>query len=254
MTPLPRPSIDTGMGLERIAAVLQGKLSNYDTDLLAPIIDRAAELFGKSVRRGRARRHRAAHQCRPCPRHCVPDSRRRDALERRPRLCAAQNHAPGHAQRPHDRREEPYLYQAHRLCRRADARRLSGDDGKHPARRARGEGRGASLRDHVPGGREVLPRRSEIRCERRAARRGCVQALRHLRPGARRAGRDGARARPDHRSRGFDAEMEKQRTRARASWKGAEKAQVNPMSIKALPSTEFVGRETLEAPVEVRLS
>jgi alanyl-tRNA synthetase len=44
--PLPRPSIDTGMGLERVAAVLQGKLSNYDTDLLQPIIVRAAELFG----------------------------------------------------------------------------------------------------------------------------------------------------------------------------------------------------------------
>jgi alanyl-tRNA synthetase len=44
--PLPRPSIDTGMGLERVAAVLQGKLSNYDTDLLEPIIVRAAELFG----------------------------------------------------------------------------------------------------------------------------------------------------------------------------------------------------------------
>src|SRR5580658_2776754 len=46
MTPLPRPSIDTGMGLERMACVLQGKLSNYDTDLLRPIIDRAAELCG----------------------------------------------------------------------------------------------------------------------------------------------------------------------------------------------------------------
>ena len=46
MTPLPRPSIDTGMGLERLAAVLQGKLSNYDTDLIRPIIDRAGELCG----------------------------------------------------------------------------------------------------------------------------------------------------------------------------------------------------------------
>jgi alanyl-tRNA synthetase len=46
MTPLPRPSIDTGMGLERIAAVLQGKLSNYETDLLQPIIINAADMFG----------------------------------------------------------------------------------------------------------------------------------------------------------------------------------------------------------------
>ena len=49
LTPLPRPSIDTGMGLERTAAVLQGKISNYDTDLLLPIIHRAAELFGNLV-------------------------------------------------------------------------------------------------------------------------------------------------------------------------------------------------------------
>jgi alanyl-tRNA synthetase len=48
MTPLPRPSIDTGMGLERIAAVLQGKLSNYETDLILPIIHHAADLFGVS--------------------------------------------------------------------------------------------------------------------------------------------------------------------------------------------------------------
>jgi alanyl-tRNA synthetase len=46
LEPLPRPSIDTGMGLERIAAVMQGKLSNYDTDLICPIIHKAADIFG----------------------------------------------------------------------------------------------------------------------------------------------------------------------------------------------------------------
>jgi alanyl-tRNA synthetase len=48
MTPLPKPSIDTGMGLERIAAIMQGVISNYDTDLIRPIIHRAGELFGKT--------------------------------------------------------------------------------------------------------------------------------------------------------------------------------------------------------------
>ena len=52
LTPLPRPSVDTGAGLERIASILQGVDSNFHTDLFVPLIERAAELVGKPYDRG----------------------------------------------------------------------------------------------------------------------------------------------------------------------------------------------------------
>jgi alanyl-tRNA synthetase len=47
LRPLPAPCVDTGMGLERVAAVVQGKLSNYESDLFAPLIAAVAERAGK---------------------------------------------------------------------------------------------------------------------------------------------------------------------------------------------------------------
>ncbi len=48
--PLPKPSIDTGMGLERISAVLQNVLSNFETDLFTPLIAKAAQLTGQNLK------------------------------------------------------------------------------------------------------------------------------------------------------------------------------------------------------------
>ena len=63
--PLPRPSIDTGMGLERLAAVAQGRLSNYDTDLFTPILGaigkRAGQTYGEEETTDRSMRVVADH-------------------------------------------------------------------------------------------------------------------------------------------------------------------------------------------------
>jgi alanyl-tRNA synthetase len=51
LEPLPKPSIDTGAGLERITSVLQGVVSNYDTDLFIPLVKRAAELTSTALKK-----------------------------------------------------------------------------------------------------------------------------------------------------------------------------------------------------------
>ena len=56
--PLPKPSIDTGMGLERMASILQGKTDNYDTDLFRRLIDASAQATGQHAHGAHAASHR----------------------------------------------------------------------------------------------------------------------------------------------------------------------------------------------------
>ena len=161
MTPLPRPSIDTGMGLERTACVLQGKLSNYETDLLRPIIDRAAELcgvtYGENDRTDVALRINADHSRATAfliHDGVMPSNEGRGYVLRKIMRRAIRNARMIGQQ-------DPYLYRAHRIRGGADEARVSGDDGEHPARGARGEGRRTSLRDYVSGCREDVSSRSQ---------------------------------------------------------------------------------------------
>ena len=82
------------MGLERVTAVLQGKRSNYDTDLFTPLLAAIGERAGHELRRhdGAARRVDARGR-RPHARDDVSHRRRRRAVERVARLRAAQDHA-----------------------------------------------------------------------------------------------------------------------------------------------------------------
>ncbi|HVO99881.1 MAG TPA: alanine--tRNA ligase [Bryobacteraceae bacterium] len=250
MTPLPKPSIDTGMGLERIAAVMQGVLSNYDTDLIKPIMFRAAELFGKkpgedsrvdTVLRINADHARATAFL--ISDGVVPSNEGRGYVLRKIMRRAMRNaRMIGTA--------DPYLY------------KLTEFVAEH-------------MRDAYPEMMESIPRVARVvkdeehryattfQVAEKVFQDEAKSAVGGVLPGAaafklydtyglaideqeEMAREFGLSIDRD----GFDAEMEKQRTRARASWKGAEKAAVNPV-YQALPRTEFIGRETLEAPATV---
>src|ERR1700684_3165824 len=250
MTPLPQPSIDTGMGLERISCVLQGKISNYDTDLLNPIIHRAADMFGvvygDDARTDVALRINADHtRAAAFLIHdgVTPSNEGRGYVLRKIMRRAIRNaRMIG--------REEPYLYELTGFV--ADlmkpgypemldsiqrvARVVKDEEHRYATTFQVAEKVFLDEAKSAAGG--VLPGPAAFKLydtfglaldeqEEMARERGLTID-----------------------QQGFHAEMEKQRSRARASWRGADKAQIAPV-YKDLPTTEFVGRETLESPVKV---
>ncbi len=250
MTPLPRPSIDTGMGLERVAAVLQGHLSNYETDLLHPIVVRAAELmkvkFGADPRTDTALRINADHaRATAFLIHdgVVPANEGRGYVLRKIMRRAMRNGRIVGA-------GEPYLHQLTAFV--AELMKPA-----YPELQESVERVSRMVRD------EENRYATTFQVAERYFADEAKSAANNVLPGAaafklydtfglaldeqeEMAREFGLSIDRDN----FTAEMEKQRARARASWKGADKAQVADV-YKELPPVEFIGRETLEAPVEV---
>jgi alanyl-tRNA synthetase len=250
MTPLPKPSIDTGMGLERVACALQGKITNYETDLLRPIIDRAAELigvtYGDSERSDVAMRINADHSRATAfliHDGVVPSNEGRGYVLRKIMRRAIRNaRMLG--------RVDPYLYQltgfVAELMKPGYPELM--ESIQRVARVVKDEEHRYATTFQVAEKVFVEEAKSAVD----GVLPGTVAFKLYDTYGLALDEQDEmARERSlsiDH--AGFEAEMEKQRTRARASWKGADKTQIAPV-YRDLPPTEFIGRETLEAPVKV---
>jgi alanyl-tRNA synthetase len=250
LTPLPRPSIDTGMGLERIAAVLQGKLSNYETDLIRPIIDRAAGMFGVAYgddpKVDTALRIVADHS--RATEFLISDGVLPSNDGRGYVLRKIMRRAMRHARRIGV--EEPFLYQLTGFVAEL-MREPYPDLMDNLARVAR------VVKDEEHRYATTFQLAEKIFHDE--ARSAVGKAL----PGAvafklydtyglpldeqlEMAREQGITIDTE----GFRAEMEKQRERARASWRGAEKAAIAPVYqqlVERGPS-RFTGYETLESP------
>ncbi|HLK68775.1 MAG TPA: alanine--tRNA ligase [Bryobacteraceae bacterium] len=251
LTPLPRPSIDTGMGLERVAAVLQGKLSNYDTDLIRPIIDYAENLFGGRLTGDSPDRVATALRI-------AADHARATAFLIHDGVLPS-NEGRGYVLRKIMRRamrnvrmigvEEPFLYKLTGFV--ADLMQ-----GPYPE----------MLESVQRVARVVKDEEHRYASTFLEAEKQFNEAVRslssHTLPGAVAfklydtfglaldEQEDMAREHGlgiDH--EGFEQEMERQRERARASWKGAEKGAVVPAYQKLLEygRTKFLGYGELEA-------
>ncbi|MDQ2712148.1 MAG: alanine--tRNA ligase [Acidobacteriota bacterium] len=250
LTPLPKPSIDTGMGLERVAAVLQGHLSNYDTDLIRPIIEHAAGLLHvkrhENERVDTALRINADHaRATTFLIHdgVVPSNEGRGYVLRKIMRRAMRNGRLVGA-------NEPYLHKLTGFV--ADLMKPAYPELQESIERVsrivrEEEGRYAStfqvaerfFQDEAKSAvNGVLPGAAAFKLYDTYG-----LALDEQEEMAREFGLAIDRE-------NFASEMDKQRTRARASWKGGDKAQIADI-YKQLSPVEFIGRELLESPVEV---
>jgi alanyl-tRNA synthetase len=248
LTPLPRPSIDTGMGLERVAAVLQGKLSNYETDLLQPIIQHASGLFKSAG----AHDDRLEVVLRICADHAraaaflihdgvIPSNDGRGYVLRKIMRRAMRNARMIGVQ-------DPFLHEMTRFV--ADFMKPAYPEMLESADRV---ARVVKEEEHRYANTFQVAERV-FHDEAKSAQGGVLSgaasfklydtfglALDEQEEMAREFGLHIDRA-------GFDAEMERQRERARASWKGADKAQVPPVYHELLGEgrTRFLGYDGTE--------
>ena len=260
LTPLPRPSIDTGLGLERVAAIMQGKLSNYDCDLLLSIVEKAGELFGKPYLAGTGSKEdqRADTVLRICADHAraaaflihdgvTPSNEGRGYVLRKIMRRAMRNARMIGVQ-------EPFLYKltgyVAEFMKPAYPELL--ESAARVARIVREEEQRYATTFQVA--------ERVFHDEARSATGGVLpgpaafklydtygMALDEQEEIARELGLSID-------TQGFEEAMQKQRERARASWKGAEKAQIAPVyqDLHARLATRFIGYDHMNGVAKVQ--
>jgi alanyl-tRNA synthetase len=256
LNPLPKPSIDTGMGLERTAAALQGVVSNYDTDLFTPLIKRAAELTGTSLTKELSKE---AHTKSAASLRVIADHSRAATFLISDGVIPA-NDGRGYVLRKIIRRAithgrllgqtQPFLYKMVFAVR--DLMRDAYPELNETADRVSKAVRVEETRfaHTMEVGLEKLEALLKASTEKFAGEDAFKlydtfgMPLDFMQDAARDQGIEFDRA-------GFDHAMEEQKSRARASWKGAAKQTANP-AYQQLPKSEFEGyRQTRSDGCEV---
>ena len=196
---LPTKNIDTGMGLERVAFLLQGVDNIYEIDEVRPVLDRAAEPRGQALRRLARGRRAPAGRRRPRTQRADADQRRRHPRQRGPRLRPAPADPPRRALDAPARRRRPGVPRAAAGQPRRDGAVLPRAGDRLRAHLVAGLRRGGGVPPHAAR-RHHHPRHGGAR-DQEPGRHGdqwrpCVPAARHLRLPDRPDPRDGRRAGP----------------------------------------------------------